>query len=165
MAYHGPIGLIGGKATKRARSVTFVIPEPEPLPVEVLDQDFPVAAYSWTMAHPWGLVEPFVVATRDDGAPLIVGPEYSYNSVTVTFVVPTAGHMTLYDPDPAELTDDVVFYGTGAYADGVVAMGRGQGATVAKQPAAPSLYDGAVVYGASDGAAVVRRGDSGRATR
>ena len=145
--------------------VEYVELPPESEPIEVLDQDFPVAAYSWTMAHPWGLVEPFVVATRDDGAPLVVGPEYSYNSVTVTFVVPTAGHMTLYDPDPAELTDDVVFYGTGAYADGVVAMGRGQGATVAKQPAAPSLYDGAVVYGASDGAAVVRRGDSGRATR
>ena len=57
------------------------------------------AALSWTLAHPWGIVEPYVVATRDDGRPLEVGPEYTSGQVVVTFKAATAGTLTRHGPD------------------------------------------------------------------
>lgn len=54
---------------------------------------------SWTLAHPWGNVQPYVVATRNDSRPLEVGPEYTNGQVVVTFKVATAGTLTLHGPD------------------------------------------------------------------
>lgn len=64
---------------------------------------------SWTLAHPWGNVQPYVVATRNDSRPLEVGPEYTNGQVVVTFKVATAGTLTLHGPGgggsaPSDLT-------------------------------------------------------------
>lgn len=68
------------------------------------------AATEWSLAHPWGDLQPYVVAVRADDRPLTgLGPEYTTGQVKVTFKVATAGTLTLHGPGgggsaPSDLT-------------------------------------------------------------
>jgi hypothetical protein len=56
------------------------------------------AALSWTVEHDWGTFQPYVVVTRDDGRPMLIGPEYTDGQVVITFHKNTAGTISLHGP-------------------------------------------------------------------